>query len=204
MKAIKKIIIAIAVAGYIYAMGAVSRLIGSGSVPKLVGKLAFAVLATIPFPIISYLTLGSAFALWYVYTGVFVLTAILCNMGHADFFYTWKGIRDQFLSPVAAFIYKKLFGSPVDRTNWRYDAIGMTLVGMSATLPAAIGFAIYGQFIGALMCLIGGGLKSVAYGSGLADDVKTRANYTEDGEWRRGWFAGASIIIAAVLAIVGG
>lgn len=185
--------VAIVIPAYIYVCGAVSRMMGSDDidVPRIVDKALFSLLMALP-------VLALSLDHWAIALGVFGGTIGFCNMGHLDFWYGVKENRDQTATPLAIFIYELFFGT-VDRQDWRYDAIGMAIVGAAATVPVGIGFIVAGHpIIGALLA-VSGSLKAYAYRDGLSDDPAVRAGFTEKGEWRRGWYDGFAVAVATII-----
>lgn len=191
------------VVAYILLTGMVSRMLGGGviNLPNLADRILFGVLAALPFPVLGFVLQGDALYQWWVPAGVLAVAAATCNMGHADFFYGWKGERDQRASPAVAWLFKKIFDDEVDRQDWRYDAIGMALVGLAATVPTGIGFIVAGHIGTGIVVALSGASKAYAYKDGLLTDPAARRDFTTRGEWRRGWFAGAAFALGTAFVV---
>ena len=142
--------------------GAISRMLGGGLIklPDLVNEMLYAALFASSFLIIGWAVDGQVFEHWEQTLAVFICTILTGNMGHYDFFYDHDKTRDQTMTPVAMFIYKRMFGVPVDRRDWRYDAIGMALVGIAATLPAGIALMTIGYVWEGVLFGLSGALKA--------------------------------------------
>lgn len=179
------------------AAGTVSRMLGGGIIelPDLVKEMIYGAIFALPFLIIGYAVHGDILMFWQQAAAVFGIMILTGNMGHGDFFYHWKELRDQTMTPVAIFLYERFIDKPVDRTDWRYDAIGMALVGMAATLPAGIGLMTIGYIWEGVIFGLSGVLKAWAYRDGLKKNYR---GYATKGEWRRGLYAGFLIGVLIV------
>ena len=159
--------------------------------PKPVKRFLYAALFTSPFLLIGWAVDGQFLAYWITAVVVLITMTFTCNMGHYDFFYDHEDIRDQTMTPAAKFIYRHFINKRVDRTDWRYDAIGMALVGMAATVPVGAGLIAIGYVWEGILFGLSGVLKAWAYRDGLKAPADNNGiSFLTKGEWRRGIYAG--------------
>lgn len=153
---------------YPVVMSFMGRWFGGGffDAPKGLKKAIWGVLCGL----FVYLVLG--FHSWYggsIFIFVTLGSGLLSNMGHADFFYGWKGTREQTASPLARFIYGAVMTHLGDkihylkRQGWVYDAIGMIITGVAAVIVPAGVLLAHGHITAGLVLLIAGSFKAVSY-----------------------------------------
>lgn len=170
----------------------ISRWHGGGffKAPKVVKNLAWG----LPFGCVSA-ALYDGWMLIAVLTLVTLLCALGKATGHGNFMDLgdWK-IRSG--DEALEFLIRPLRGIVPD---YHYDAIGLSLVGLAAVLPAAIAMGVaYGSPLVVAIVATGGVLKSVAYMIGRAISKKHK---TVIGEYLTGFFAFACLAIAWVLLV---
>lgn len=142
---------------------------------------------------------------WYLFSISILAGLWLADMGKADFFYWYKGWRDQTATKILKWIWMRTFDQDgvfdlQDRQDMRYDFMGFMIIGMASVIVPC-GLLIYtGEYLYSGILLLSGAMEAVVYLPSQHDkkrDKEDRLNVY--GEWGRGAVVGIAIVIIKFL-----
>jgi len=168
-------------------MAVLSRMAGGGFVYLPLGLDQH--LYAVPYAFVGLLCTGSWWFFWLAYATAFLGK----RTGHGQYMDlgTWsKEVEPETLD----FIVEAIFGKDNYDSYWR-DFFGLTITGLVVALGATIALIVSGNFLFALLILLGASLKSISYMIGWkVHKMFDHKSGTEIGELLTGFFAGLSLV----------